>query len=66
MVSHNAWAFNELHFMSLVFSGAMKGYTKWSKLGGCGTMYPARVTYNVSSTFPREGWTRSVAMESSG
>lgn len=65
-MSHNAWAFNELHFMSLFFLGAIKGYTKRSKLGDCSTMYLARVTYNIPSTFPREGCIRSAVMEYSG
>lgn len=62
-MSHNAWAFNELHFMSLFFLWAIKGYMKGSKLGDCRTMCLARVTYNLPSSFPREGQLRSAAME---
>lgn len=62
-MSHNAWAFNELHFMSLFFLQAIKEYMKGSKLGDCRTMCLATVTYNLPCSFPREGWLRSAAME---
>lgn len=62
-MSHNAWAFNELRFMSLFFLGAIKGYMKGSKLGDCRTICLARVRYNLPRSFPREGWLRSAAME---